>query len=103
MKILILALALTTTFGVAAQVNVNPNIIIMGNTVQVQIHNSTEFNVSCSGSVYMHTTKGGTETGYYFDQIQKGSFSMRSFYLMNTTLNNRITFTSHSIFCNKVR
>ncbi len=102
MKNFILALAITSSFAAFAQVNVNPNVINFGNMVQVQIHNTTDSNVSCSGSIYMHTMQGGTETGYYFDQIQKGSFSMRSFYLMNTNMNNRINFVNHSIFCNKV-
>lgn len=101
MKIFILALAVISSYGAAAQVNVNPTIINFGTSVQVQIHNSTKTDVSCSGSIYMHTQQG-TETGYYFDQVREGSFSMRSFYLMNTTLNNRINYTSHSIFCNKV-
>lgn len=98
----ILFLALTSSFAALAQVNVNPNVINFGNMVQVQIHNSTDHNVSCSGSVYMHTQLGATETGYYFDQIRKGSFSMRTFQLMNSNMNNRITYASHSIFCNKV-
>lgn len=102
MKTILFAIALVTSFSASAQVYVYPNIINFGNSVQVQIHNTTQDNISCSGSVNMHTQQGRMETGYYFDQIYKGSFSMRSFYLMNNTMNDRITFTNHSIFCHKV-
>lgn len=100
MKAFILAATLLSSVAVSAQaVFVHPTIFNFGNQAQVQIHNTTQDDINCSGTVYMHTNTGRMETGYYFDYIMKGSFSMRSFYLMN--FNERITFTNHSIFCNK--
>jgi hypothetical protein len=104
MKIFIFIIVLATSFGAVAQVYVNPQIINLGQSAQVQIFNTTDTDINCSGSVYMHTRLGRMETGYYFDQIRKGSFSMRTFYLMYTSTgpNDQISFTSHSIYCNKV-
>jgi hypothetical protein len=104
MKTFLFLLAFTTSFGASAQVYVNPQIINLGHSVQVQIYNTTETDINCSGSVYMHTRLGRMETGYYFDQVRKGFFSMRTFYLMSTnpSSTNQIAFTSHSIYCNKV-
>jgi hypothetical protein len=100
MKAFILASTLLTALTVCAQsVFVHPTIINFGNQAQVQIHNTTQDDINCSGTVYMHTSTGRMETGYYFDYIMKGRLSMRSFYLMN--FNDRISFTNHSIFCNK--
>ena len=81
MKTFILIMAFAASFGASAQVYVNPQIINLGLKVQVQILNTTETDINCSGSVYMHPLLGRMETGYYFDQI---------------------FFTSHSIYCNKV-
>ena len=100
MKTFILIMASVVSFSASAQVYVYPTIFNFGNSVQVQINNTTQDNLNCSGSVQMHTQQGKMETGYYFDQIRKGSFSMRSFYLMN--MNDRINYASHSIFCHKM-
>ncbi|MBA2403662.1 MAG: hypothetical protein H0V66_02740 [Bdellovibrionales bacterium] len=100
MKTFLLALTLATSLSAAAQVSVYPTIFNFGNSAQVQIHNTTEDDISCSGTVYMHTQLGRMETGYYFDRVYKGSFSMRSFYIMD--MNDRISYSSHSIFCHKV-
>ncbi len=101
MKTFLLVAAFVTSFGASAQVYVNPTIFNFGNSVQVQIYNTNDFDISCSGSVNMYTQQNRMESGYYFDQVRKGSMSMRSFYLMN--MNDRVNYTSHSIFCQKVR
>jgi len=100
MKTLLLVVAALISFGVSAQVYVNPVIYNFGNSAQVQIHNNTEFDLSCSGTVNMNTQLGQIQTDYYSDQIRKGSFSIRSFYLMN--MNDRINSVFHSIFCYQV-
>jgi hypothetical protein len=102
MKTFLIAIAFAASFGATAQVYVYPSLLNFGNSVQVQIHNNTQDNINCSGSVYMHTQSGRMESGYYFDQIYKGSFSTRNFYLMNTTMNDRISYSSHSIYCHKL-
>ncbi len=99
MKTFLLAMASVVSFSATAQVYVHPTIFNFGNSVQVQIHNTTQDDISCSGSVQMHTQQNRMETGYYFEQIRKGSFSMRTFYLMN--MNDRVNYASHSIYCRK--
>jgi hypothetical protein len=101
MKTFLLVAAFVTSFGASAQVYVNPNIFNFGNSVQIQIYNTNDFDISCSGSVNIFTHQNRMESGYYFEQIRKGSLSIRNFYLMD--MNNRVNFTSHSIFCQKVR
>lgn len=100
MKTLITTLALCISFSAFSQsVYVNPVIFNMGNSAQVQIHNNTDSNIDCSGPVYLHTQKGGMEYNQYFEYIRKGSFSMRTYYLRN--FQDRVSFTTHSIFCRK--
>jgi hypothetical protein len=101
MKTFLFAIALVSSFAASAQVNVYPQVINFGNSVQVQIHNTTKDNISCSGNITMHTQLGRMENAYYFDQIYKGSFSTRMFYPMTMQMNDRITFANHSIFCRK--
>ena len=100
MKTLITTLALFASFSSLAQsVYVYPTVFNMGNSAQVQIHNTTDSNIDCSGPVYLHTQKGGMEYNFYMDFIRKGSFSMRTFYIRN--FQDRISFVNHSIFCRK--
>lgn len=97
MKTILLALITATSFSVSAQVYIRPQIINFGNSVQVQVRNTGDKDISCSGNINMHTQSGGMEFAYYFDTIRKGSFSMRHFYARN--FNDRIMFTTDSIFC----
>lgn len=100
MKTLITTLALFVSTSVFAQsVYVHPVIFNMGNSAQVQIQNNTDSNIDCSGPVYLHTQKGGMEYNHYFEFIRKGSFSMRTYYLRN--FQDRLSFTTHSIYCRK--
>ena len=101
MKTFLLVAAFAASFGASAQVYVNPNIFNFGNSVQVQINNTNDFDISCSGGVRIYTHQNRMDSGYYFDQIRKGSLSIRNFYLINMT--DRVNYTSHSIFCQKVR
>lgn len=102
MKTFLLAMAFATSFAASAQVYVYPTIFNFGNSVQVQIHNTTKEDISCSGTVYMNTQLGRMETGYYFDQIRKGSMSMRTFYPMMMDARDRISYAHHSIYCREV-
>lgn len=100
MKAFILALSLITSFSASAQmVFVQPLILNLGNMVQVQIRNTNDFDITCSGPVMMTTTSGRMETATYVDWIPRFGFSVRSFYLSN--FNDRVMFTNHSIFCYK--
>lgn len=101
MKTIILATTLILSLSASAQTYVYPQVFNMGFSAQVQVRNTTQQTISCSGTVYMQTTTGRQETGYYFDRIPAGSFSIRNFYLMN--MNERITYTHHSIFCHQAK
>jgi hypothetical protein len=98
MKAFILALTLVSSLGASAQaVFVQPMLFNFGHMVQVQIHNTSGFDVSCSGQVFMNTNSARMETAYYFDFITKNAISMRNFYLSN--FQERVSFAHHSIFC----
>lgn len=100
MKTLIATLVLAASFSASAQmVNVYPRIFNFGNQAQVQVYNTSEFDINCNGFVYLNTQRGRMESHYYSDRIYKGHSSMRSFYLMN--FQDRITFSHHSIYCQK--
>lgn len=100
MKTILLALITATSFSVSAQVYIRPQIINFGNSVQVQVRNTGDKDISCSGNINMHTQSGGMEFAYYFDTIRKGSFSMRHFYARN--FNDRIMYTTDSIYCREI-
>lgn len=100
MKAFILALSLCFSMSASAQsVMLQPMLINFGNMVQVQVRNTTDKDVNCSGQIYMNTNTGRMESAFYFDHVMKGAFSMRSFYLSN--FSERITFAHHSIFCHQ--
>lgn len=100
MKTLLMIFGLMMTVSVFSQtVYVNPTVFNFGNLVQVQIRNNTQDNISCSGTVIMQTQLGRTETGYYYDNIPRNSFSMKSFYLMS--IGDRISFVNQFIRCSK--
>ena len=101
MKNLMLILVAALSLSVKAQVNVHPQIFNMGNSIQVQIFNSTNDHLYCSGPVYMSTMLGHFETSFYNDYVRKGSFSTRYFYLIN--FNDRVIYSSHGILCQKTK
>lgn len=100
MKTFLLALIAVTSFSVSAQTYVRAQVINFGNSVQVQVRNTGDKDISCSGNINMHTQSGGMEFAYYFDTIRKGSFSMRHFYARN--FNDRIMYTTDSIYCREI-
>jgi hypothetical protein len=100
MKTILFVLIAATSFGVSAQTYVRPQVINFGNSVQVQVNNTTDHDISCTGNINMHTQSGRMEFAYYFETIRKGSFSMRHFYARN--FNDRIMYTTDSIFCREL-
>lgn len=102
MKTLIASVVLAASFSASAQmVNVYPRIYNFGNQAQVQVYNSSEFDVNCSGFIYLNTQRGRMESHYYSDYIYRGHSSMRFFYLRD--FQDNITYSHHSIRCQKVR
>lgn len=100
MKTILFALALTcSTASFAQAVFLRPTIFNFGNSIQVQINNNTEHNVSCSGTIQAHTMLGRSETFFYNDMIRSRSFSYRTFYVM--AAGDRITNTFDFIRCTK--
>ena len=100
MKTFLITIIAAISFGASAQTYVRPQIINFGNSVQVQVRNTTDRDISCSGSINMHTQSGQMEFAYYFETIRKGSFSMRHFYARN--FNDRIMYTTDSIYCREI-
>ena len=102
MKNILLGLGLIISVPSFAQsVMVNPVVLNFGNSIQVQVTNTTDSLINCTGSIMMNTQLGRTETAYYADYIQKGSMSYRMFYLTN--FSDRVTYTSQFITCSKAQ
>lgn len=100
MKTILFVLALSCSqVSYAQSVMVNPTIFNFGSSIQVQINNNNDFNISCSGTVQAHTMLGRSETFFYNDNIRSRSFSFRSYNLMN--MSDRITTTFDFIRCYK--
>lgn len=100
MKKLMMATVMMLSFAAQAQYSVFPRVFNMGSYAQVQINNTNDYAVRCSGPVYLNTIMGPMESHYYFETIRAGGFSMRNFYLRN--FSNRISYAHHSIFCSKI-
>lgn len=101
MKTILFVLALTCSAASMAQtVFVRPTIFNFGTSIQVQINNNTNDNISCSGTIQAHTMLGRSETFFYNDNIRSRSFSSRSYSLMS--IGDRITNTFDFIRCYKV-
>lgn len=101
MKILILAMSLFSSVSALAQhVTVFPRIINFGNAVQVQIYNSTEDDIHCSGSVTMHTQSNRIETNFFSDYIRSHQTAFSPmYYLMDHS--DRISYANENINCYK--
>ena len=100
MKTFLIALIAATSLSASAQTYVRAQVINFGNSVQVQVYNTADQDISCSGNINMHTQSGRMEFAYYFDTIRKGSFSTRHFYARN--FNDRIMYTTDSIYCREI-
>lgn len=95
----LVALLLSSLSSIAAEksVPVWPRVYNYGNSLQVQVHNTTVTDIKCSGSVYAYLSNGRMQSFFFYEFIRAGSFASRyySVYQMNT----RITNSNHSIFC----
>ncbi|MCM2348768.1 MAG: hypothetical protein NDI69_02025 [Bacteriovoracaceae bacterium] len=92
-----LLLALSFTAIAENESIVYPSVYNYGYNVQVQVWNTTDRNVTCSGYVNMRTEQGHTNSEYYYDWISPRFTSYRSYYPRRA--NDRIISVSHSIFC----
>jgi hypothetical protein len=94
---LILSLAFTTATFAGKDMIVFPQVYNYGSSVQITIWNTTDRQISCSGSVWMSLQSGARETEYYFDYIGARFTSFRTIY--PRTSGDRIVNVSHSISC----
>lgn len=102
MKTILFALCLAGASSSFAQsVNVYPTVYNFGNSIQVQINNSTKDNIYCSGTIQAFTTLSRTETFFYNQVIRSGSFDYRTFWPMFNA--GRITNTFNYIRCSKAK
>ena len=94
-------LAICCLFSVSAfaQMQVIPYVNNFGYNAQVQVNNPNDFNVYCSGPVYLHLSSGSIDIQYFYESVRRRSFSYRTFY--PTRFNETIRFTNHSIYCQK--
>lgn len=100
MKLFILAASLLLSVpGFAQYVSVYPTVINFGNSVQVQVNNTTEDNLYCTGSIMMMTHLNRTENEYYSEYVSAGATSIRMYYLWDYS--DRILYTHQFINCTK--
>ena len=88
-------------FNSAISFAVTPTIWNMGNQVQVQIYNNTQDDINCSGPIYIYTQLGQFRSEYYQSVIYKGMSDYKYIYVFGMNMNDRITNTSHGIFCRR--
>jgi hypothetical protein len=98
-KLVLLLSLLTLSLGVCAhsKVAVFPHVYNTGNALQVNVWNTTDRFISCSGFVYMNTAQGYRETEFFSDSVPPRFNSYRQIYLFR--FGDRITSFSHSISC----
>ena len=99
MKKFCFLLLLSSYLPLKADVTIFPQIINFGSFVQVQVLNSTQDNLNCSGPLYLNLGSGRMESSYYMEFIFKGNLSNRFFYPMKRE--ERVLFASHSITCRR--
>lgn len=74
-----------------------PTIFNYGTSLLVQVQNTTQETISCSGSVYAYLNDGRMQSFYYFDTIPRGSFGSRYFSVFGQNI--RIVSYNHFINC----
>lgn len=100
MKKLIVGLSLiisSVAFAEKASL-VYPQVYNFGSSVQVNVWNTTNQNVWCSGTVNMTTDKGQMESQYYNEFVSANFNSYRMIYPRQFGV--RIVSVFHSIYCN---
>jgi uncharacterized protein YsxB (DUF464 family) len=95
--ILGLVLALSSSAFAAKNISVYPSVYNFGYSVQVQIWNTTEKTVSCSGFINMFMDNNQQESQYYSEFVTARFNSIRNIYPRQ--MNVRVTSVSHSIYC----
>lgn len=79
------------------RVSITPRVWNFSNMAQVDIWNTSEADIDCSGSIQMYTRSGRTQYEYYWETIYSGFSRTRSYYLRDYT--DRITSVYHTIHC----
>ena len=100
MKNLILGLVLgvSSVAFAAKETAIFPNVYNYGTSVQVNIWNSSNRSVWCSGSVFMNLDNGQMQSENYSEYIMANFNSYKMIY--PRLAGARILSVSHSIFCN---
>lgn len=62
-------------------VHLFPRIWRMSNAVQVDVWNTSEVDVDCSGNIIIFTRSGRTQTEYYWETIYRGMSRNRYYHL----------------------
>ena len=78
-------------------VYLSPRVWAIGNSVQIDIWNTTDTDVECSGSVIIFTRSGRTQNEYYWETIYRGFSRNRTFRLWD--YNDQVTTAHPYINC----
>ncbi len=82
---------------VSAQSVATPRITKIRNAVTVEIVNQNDFNITCTGMIYLHTVQGFTDMSYYYQRILNATTGEKTISLHR--LNDNVQNTSHTISC----
>ena len=75
-----------------------PQVYNFGYSVQVNVWNTTDQYVNCSGFLFMTTQNGFRDSQYYFDYVPPRFNSFKQIYVRRG--DDRIISVSHSVMCN---
>lgn len=96
--ILIAVLAFSGATFAETKTVIFPRIYNWGNSVQVDVWNYSNIDVTCSGPIYMTLESGATQYDSYFDWVPARTSRFRTIY--SRDLNDRIRSVNHNIWCN---
>lgn len=93
----LVAITLLLHMGSALAESVIPRIWHFNNSVQVDVWNTTDADIDCSGSVRIQAQSGRTQYESYWETIYRGMSRTRTYRLHD--FNDRVVSASHSIYC----
>lgn len=86
-----------SAFASEKQTPVWPTVFNFGNALQVQVRNTTDSDITCSGNITAYLNDGRMQSFYFFESIMKGSFASRYYSVFG--VNIRIVNYNHFINC----
>ncbi len=78
-------------------VHLRPQVWRFGSSVQIEVHNHTDTDVTCRGTVHIHTRRGRFQSEYFSENIYRGQTRRATYRLWD--LRDEVTYASEFINC----